>query len=85
MGFLKYFADQQNEGRGRWRCEVSVSASVANGIAEFANREEVDLIAMSAQARTALARLIKRSIPEKVQEYASSEVQILTPRKLVAK
>ena len=84
MGFLKYFADRQNEGRGQWRCEVAVSASVANGIADFASLEEVDLIAMYSHGRTGFAKLIKGSIAEKVQHCASIQVRVLTPRKLVA-
>lgn len=84
MGFLKYFADRQNEGSGQWRCEVAVSASVANGIADFAGLEEVDLIAMYSHGRTGFAKLIKGSIAEKVQQCATTQVRVLTPRTLVA-
>ena len=85
MGYLKYFADRQSEGPGRWRCEVTVSASVANGIADFARREEVDLIAMYTHGRTGLAKLIKGSIAEKVQGCAVTEVRVVTPREVVAR
>ena len=85
MGHLKYFADRQSEGPGRWRCEVTVSASVANGIADFARREEVDLIAMYTHGRAGLAKLIKGSIAEKVQGCASTEVRVVTPREVVAR
>ena len=83
MGFLKYFADRQNEGHGHWRCEVAVSASVANGIAGFASLEEVELIAMYSHGRTGIAKLIKGSIAEKVQQCATTQVRVLTPRTLV--
>ena len=85
LGFLNYFGDRLNEGSGRWRCEVAVSVSVADGIADIARREEVDLIAMYTHGRTGLAKLIKGSIAEKVLECASTEVRVVRPRELVAR
>jgi len=85
MGYLKYFADRQNEGPGRWRCEVAVSASVADGIVDFAVREQVDLIAMYTHDRKGLAKLIKGSITEKVMQCAPTEVRVVRPRELVAR
>lgn len=83
MGYLNYFADQQSKGRNRWHCEVAVSASVANAIADFARQEKVDLIAMYTHGRRGLAKLIKGSVAEKVQQCASTEVRVLAPQKLV--
>ena len=84
MGYLKYFADRQNAGPGRWRCEVAVSASVADGIVDTAVREEVDLIAMYTHDRKGLAKLIKGSIAEKVKECAPTAVRVVRPRELAA-
>ena len=72
------------EGPGRYRCEVVVSDSVADGIADIARREEVGLIAMYTHDRKGLAKLIKGSIAEKVQKRATTEVQVFRPRELAA-
>lgn len=85
LGFLNYFGDRMNKGSGLWRCEVAVSVSVADGIADIARREEVDLIAVYTHGRTGLTKLIKGSIAEKVQECASTEVRVVRPRELVAR
>ena len=83
MGYLKYFADRQSKGPGRWRCEVAVSSSVPEGIADTAVREEVDLIAMYTHDRKGLARLFKGSVTDKVKERAPTEVRVVRPRELV--
>ncbi len=84
FGYLKRIISQTMEGLDSWRCEVVVSASVADGIADFARREEVDLIAMYTHDRKGLAKLIKGSIAEKVQKSATTQVQVFGPRELVA-
>lgn len=81
--YLKGIVSQISEGSGSWRYEVVVSDSVADGIVDFARREEVDLIVMFSHDRKGLAKLIKGSIAEKVQKRAASEVQIFSPRELV--
>ena len=83
MVYLRRLASQIGEGSGRWRCEVVVSASVPEGIADTAVREEVELIAMYTHDRKGLAKLIKGSIAQKVQRRATTEVQIFGPRELV--
>ena len=85
MGYLNYFADRPNKGPGRWRCEVAVSSSVPEGIADTAVQEEVDLIAMYTHDRKGLAKLIKGSIAEKVKERATTEVRVVRPRELAAR
>jgi len=82
MGYLKYFADRQSEGPGRWRCEVAVSTAVADEIVNTAAREEVDLIAMYTHDRNGLAKLVKGSITEKVMGRAPSEVRVVRQREL---
>ena len=84
MMHLRHIVSQIGEGPGRYRCEVVVSDSVADGIADIARREEVGLIAMYTHDRKGLAKLIKGSIAEKVQKRATTEVQVFRPRELAA-
>ena len=84
MVYLGRLASQIGEVSGRWRCEVAISSSVADGIVDFARREEVDLIAMYTHDRKGLAKLIRGSIAEKVQKRATTEVQVFRPRELAA-
>ena len=65
-----------------WRCEAVVSRSVAEGITGFADRENVDLIAMYTHDRKGLARLIKGSIASKVQRQSPTEVRVFRPKEL---
>ena len=67
---------------GGWRYEVEVAGSVADGIAEFAGREDADLIAMYTHDRKGLAKLLRGSIAEKVQRRAPIEVQVFKPWEL---
>jgi len=82
LGYLKRIASQLGDGSERWHCEVVVANSVAEGIIDFATREEVDHIAMYTHDRKGLAKLIKGSIAEKVQKKAPIEVQVFKPREL---
>ena len=68
----------------RWRCEVTVDDSIADGIANFAVREEVDLIMMYTHDRKGLAKLIKGSIAERVFFKAPIAVRVFKPQELVA-
>ena len=72
------FGDQ----RDRFRCEVVVSKSVAEGITSLAVQEGVDLIAMYTHDRRGLARLIKGSIAAKVERGSPTEVRVFRPREL---
>lgn len=81
---LKGIAGQIGADSGRWRCEVAISGSAADGIVDVANREEVDLIAMYTHGRKGLAKVVKGSIAEKVQKKANTEVQVFRERELVA-
>ncbi len=85
MAYLRRVINQLGEAAGRWRCEVAVSASVAEGIVDFAVREGVDLIGMYTHDRKGLAKLIRGSIAEKVQRRAPIEVQVFRPSELVAR
>jgi nucleotide-binding universal stress UspA family protein len=82
--YLRQVVSKLGEPPGQWRCESAISASVADGIADFARSEEVALIAMYTRGRKGLAKLMKGSIAEKVQKKAATEVQIFKPSELVA-
>ena len=84
MAYLRNLVEQLGEDSSAWRCEVVVSSSVAEGIADFAAQQEVDLIAMYTHDRKGLAKLIKGSTAVKVQKNAPTKVQVFRPRELVA-
>jgi nucleotide-binding universal stress UspA family protein len=79
MGYLRGVVDHRTEAPGRWRCEVVAAESVAQGIADFAIREGVDLIAMYTNDRKGLAKLIRGSIAEKVQQRTPTEIRVVKP------
>ena len=82
MVHLRGIANKSGDGAGRWRCEVVVSSSVADGIADIARREEVDLIVMYTHERKGLSKLIKGSIAEKVRKRPATEVRLFRSREL---
>lgn len=84
INYLNYFAERLNSRPGHWRGEVIVARSVAEGIADTAAREDVDLITMYTHGRTGLARWIKGSVAERVRQYAQTEVRIVRPPELAA-
>ena len=81
-GYLRCAQNYLLEATGRWRCEVVEADSVADGIAEFAMKEGVDLIAMYTNDRKGLAGMIRKSIAAKVQQQSSVEVRVLRPREM---
>ena len=82
MDYLEDVGHRMVGASGGWRCEVEVAGSVADGIAEFAGREDADLIAMYTHDRKGLAKLLRGSIAEKVQRRAPIEVQVFKPWEL---
>lgn len=82
LSYLRSVSRQQEGEAGRWRFEVEVDNSVAEGIVRLAGREGVDLIAMYTHDRKLLARHIKRSIAREVQRRAAMEVRIFGTREL---
>ena len=82
IGYLKAVVQQQAWDAGKWRFEVEVADSVAEGIVRLAGREAVDLIAMYTHDRKLLARHIKRSIAREVQRRAATEVRVFGTREL---
>ena len=81
LGYLREVVHRFGD-RDRYRCQVVVSKSVAEGITRFATAEGVDLIAMYTHDRKGLARLIKGSIAAKVERGAPTEVRVFRPREL---
>ncbi|MFQ5934348.1 MAG: universal stress protein [Dehalococcoidia bacterium] len=65
------------------RPEVVTADSVAEGVTDFAQRENVDLIAMYTHDRKGLARLIRGSIAKEVSRRAPIEVQVFKPQELI--
>ena len=82
-GYLKYFADGLNRSGSRWSCEVVAAKSVADALLEFAEREEVDAIAIYTHQRRGLAKLIKGSVAEEVERRANADVRVVFPKELV--
>ena len=82
-GYLKYFADGLNRSGSRWSCEVVAAKSVADVVLEFAEREEVDAIAIYTHQRRGLAKLIKGSVAEEVERRANADVRVVFPKELV--
>ncbi len=82
LGYLREVVRRFGERGDRFRCQVVVSKSVAEGITSFATAEGVDLIAMYTHDRKGLARLIKGSIAAKVERGAPTEVRVFRPREL---
>ncbi len=82
MGYLREVVHRFSAQSDRFRCEVVVSKSVADGISSLATQEGIDLIAMYTHDRKGLARLIKRSIAARVERGSPTEVRVFRPREL---
>ncbi len=82
MGYLRGVVHRFGAQPDRYRCEVVVSKSVAEGIMSLAAQEGIDLIAMYTHDRKGLARLIKGSIAAKVERGSPTEVRVFRPREL---
>jgi nucleotide-binding universal stress UspA family protein len=84
IDYLREVIHRLRESPGQWRCEAIVWKSVPEGIASFAARERVEVIAMYTHDRKGLAKLIRGSVAEKVKEMATIEVKVFPPRESVA-
>lgn len=82
MEYLERVVRRLEPAANRWRCDVIFASSVADGIANYAAQQKVDLIAMYTHDRKGLAKLIKASVAKKVQDRAQVEVQVFRPREL---
>ena len=82
MNYLQAVAGRIEDASNRWRCDVIEAPSVADGIAEYAVREEVDLIAMYTHDRKGLAKLIKGNIADKVRHKTPVEVKLFRSREM---
>jgi nucleotide-binding universal stress UspA family protein len=84
IDYLRGVIQRLGRSPGQWRCEAIVWKSVAEGIASFADREGVEVIAMYTHDRKGLAKLIRGSVAEKVKQKATIEVKVFPPEELVA-
>ncbi len=82
MGYLRDVIRRCGGQADRFRRQVVVSKSVAEGITSLAAQERVDLIAMYTHDRKGLARLIKGSIAAPVERGSPTEVRVFRPREL---
>ncbi len=84
MGYLQEVIDRAASDPRRWRREVFVSPSVAQGIVDVAWFRKVDLVAMYTHDRKGLARLVQRSVARGVERRARpTEVKVFKPKELV--
>jgi nucleotide-binding universal stress UspA family protein len=84
IDYLREVIQRLGGSPGRWYCEAIVWGSVPEGIANFADREGVEVIAMYTHDRKGLAKLIRGSVAEKVKQKATIEVKVFHPHELVA-
>ena len=82
LNYLQAVARRFEEASNRWQYEVIEAPSVADGIADYAVREEVDLIAMYTHDRKGLAKLIKGNIADNVRRKTPVEVRLFRSREL---
>ena len=82
MGYLRDVVHRYGGQADRFRRQVVVAKSVAEGITSLAAQERVDLIAMYTHDRKGLARLIKGSIAAQVERGSPTEVRVFRPREL---
>ena len=75
MAHLNRLSGELSESSIKSTCAVVVSTSVSECIANYASRENVDLIAMYTHGRTGLAKLLKGSVTADVKKRTSVEVQ----------
>jgi nucleotide-binding universal stress UspA family protein len=83
IDYLREVIQRLGGSPGRWYCEAIVWESVPEGIASFADRERVEVIAMYTHDRKGLAKLIRGSVAEKVKQKATIEVKVFPPQELV--
>lgn len=84
ISYLHDVINRYGEDSEQWRCEVIIDAYVPDAIADFAVREEADLIGLYGQDGEGLVRLINDSILSNGQGEALIEVRAFRPRELAA-
>ena len=79
---LSYLSDVMNlEGnRDNWRCETVIAVRSSEGILEYSQRDDIDLIAMYVPERRGLAKLIKGNTSKRVLRDSLAEVRIFGPK-----
>jgi CRP-like cAMP-binding protein/nucleotide-binding universal stress UspA family protein len=79
MVYLEQISSQLEGASRACRCAVVVAASVSDAIANFAQQQEADLIAMYTHDRKGLARLMRGSVAREVERKSLVEVRVLGP------
>lgn len=79
LNYLRSVRQRMGTAASQWQCTVVLGGSIADTIADFASREDADLIAMYTHDRKGLAKLIKGSVAERVRRRAPIEVQVFKP------
>ena len=82
MAYLRPVAAQLEEQSVPTICAVVASDSVAQCIADFAERENADLIAMRSHGRKGLSKLFRGSVAAAVQRRSAVQVRILGSEEL---
>ena len=78
LAYLNSIAAQREGDSGSWRWAATIASSPAKGIIDFAEREEVDLIAMYTHHRKGLAKMFKGSVASEVERKAHADVKLYT-------
>ncbi len=76
-GELKKIADERFADVAHVKTAVVISASAADGIVSYAEKEGVDMIVMSTHGRTGLKRMVIGSVAERVVRHANCPVLTL--------
>jgi nucleotide-binding universal stress UspA family protein len=66
----------------QWRWDVIEAPSVADGVANFAAQEDVEIIAMYVHERKGLAKLTGRSIAKDIKQKSPADVRFFRSREL---
>ena len=82
INYLQEVKGRLGDSAARWRCDVIRAPTVADGIADYAVQEEVDLIAMYTHDRKGLAKLIKGNIADKIRNRTPVELKLFRSRDL---
>lgn len=84
IGYLRRTARDHDLDEGRFQCEAAINSSVGQGIVDFAQYNQVDLIAMYTHDRKGLGGFLKKSVSKEVQKRSPVQVRVIKPADLVA-
>jgi CRP-like cAMP-binding protein/nucleotide-binding universal stress UspA family protein len=82
IAYLEDVAESFSNPSIRCRYEIASAKSVADGIADFAARERVDLVAMYSGNRTGIAALVGHTVAENVRRKTPIEVKVFSAQEI---